>query len=76
MDKSQLQRLATQAGFTSAQRSNVLLMESLRVFAKAIEAQVREECAMMCEKDLSHHYMATAEALGYGKYFAGLLRNT
>lgn len=49
MDKSQLMQMAVEAGFTSAQRSDVLLMESLRVFAQAVDAQVREECAKICE---------------------------
>jgi hypothetical protein len=52
MNRSQLMRLATQAGFTSAQRNDPTLMENLRVFAQGVKNNLGEQEAAPREENL------------------------
>ena len=63
MDRSQLMRIATQAGFTSSERSNPFLMESLKHFAAAIKSATREECADLCDEMVLYTGLDCAQAI-------------
>lgn len=79
MNRDEILALALEIdpGRADSGTNNFIMSEDQIVaFASRIESLVREEIAKECENDIGHKYSSVAQVIGYGRFFAEMIRKS